>query len=131
VQPRAVITSDNPKVRAWAELVAEAAGHVAGEGLLVGPIALEIAFYLPRPQSLPRRVIHHVKKPDLDKLIRATNDALTGVLYRDDSQIIEIRAHKGYAEGITVPHAIITIEETDPPAAPRLARSLFSEASVQ
>lgn len=122
-QPRAVITSDNPRVRAWAELVAEAARTVAGEGLLLGALALEITFYLPRPPSLPRRVVHHLKKPDLDKLIRATNDALTGVLYRDDSQLVEIRASKRYAPGITVPHAVIAIEETDPP--PQSDHSLF------
>jgi Holliday junction resolvase RusA-like endonuclease len=126
-QPRAVITSDNPRTRAWADRVAEAAAAVAGEGLFLGPIALELTFYLPRPQSLPRRVVHHLKKPDLDKLIRATNDALTGVLYRDDAQIVEIRASKLYAAGLAAPHAIITIEETDPPAPRVPAHSLFTE----
>ena len=47
-------------------------------------------------------------KPDLDKLIRAVLDGLTGVAYADDCQVTIIQASKSYgsAEGVW-----ITIEQ--------------------
>ena len=35
-------------------------------------------------------------RPDLSKLIRATEDALTGIIYADDAQIVDIHAKKEY-----------------------------------
>src|SRR5688500_3222563 len=34
-------------------------------------VCLTVVFYLPRPQSLPKYVTRHTKKPDKDKLSRA------------------------------------------------------------
>lgn len=39
-----------------------------------------------------------VQKPDLDKLLRALNDGLTGVAFHDDSQVVNIAATKRRAE---------------------------------
>jgi Holliday junction resolvase RusA-like endonuclease len=36
------------------------------------------------------------KRPDLDKLVRAVLDALTGVCYLDDSQVTRIEAEKNF-----------------------------------
>mgnify|MGYP001582537017 CR=1 FL=1 len=38
-----------------------------------------------------------IVKPDLDKLVRATLDTLTGVLWDDDSRVVELVARKVYA----------------------------------
>jgi Holliday junction resolvase RusA-like endonuclease len=111
---RPIVTSDNPKIKGWQQLVAEQAQTVAAGGLFLGAVALAIDFYLPRPKTLPRRVVEHCKKPDLDKLVRSVNDALTGILYGDDAQVVAIRASKRYALGIDAPHAIITLEAFTP-----------------
>ncbi len=37
-------------------------------------------------------------KPDLDKLCRALLDGLTGVIYRDDSQVIYLNAMKRFGD---------------------------------
>jgi Holliday junction resolvase RusA-like endonuclease len=63
---------------------------------LEGAIELKLNFYFSRPKTLPKKVTHHVKKPDLDNLIKAVKDALKGLCYRDDSQIIQIIATKEY-----------------------------------
>lgn len=66
---------------------------------LTGPIRLDLTFVMPRPKShygtgrnagkLKNSAPDcHTQKPDLDKLVRAVGDALTGVAYLDDSQII-------------------------------------------
>lgn len=41
---------------------------------------------------------HMVQKPDLDKLLRALNDGLTGIAFHDDSQVVYIKATKRRAK---------------------------------
>jgi Holliday junction resolvase RusA-like endonuclease len=54
----------------------------------------------------------HLKAPDTSKLIRAVEDALTQVVYRDDSQVVELLALKHYAEVDDLPHVDIRVEAT-------------------
>lgn len=112
---RPVITNANPKSKGWQQLVAEQAQTVAKDGLFMGPVVLTVTFHLPRPQSLPKRVLHHTKKPDLDKLVRNTKDALKGVLYGDDAQVVDLHARKTYAAVAAAPCAHITLEEAVAP----------------
>lgn len=37
-------------------------------------------------------------RPDTTKLVRAIEDALTGILWRDDSQVVEHRLHKVFGD---------------------------------
>lgn len=114
VSPRAVLTSDNPKLRAWRLAITAAALMQRGRsGGCAGPVSVTCAFLLPRPASYPKRVIHAVKKPDLDKLARAVLDALTGVLFGDDSTVTELHATKGYVFEGCSPGVVITVSETD------------------
>jgi hypothetical protein len=39
-----------------------------------------------------KSVVHKTTKPDIDKLTRALHDALTGIAFEDDSQIIESKS---------------------------------------
>jgi Holliday junction resolvase RusA-like endonuclease len=98
-----VTTHDNPKTRNWQGRVASAAAdaaQAAGWPLVVaGAVSVEARFTLLRPLSVSlRRRPYHVVKPDLDKLLRAVGDALTGVLWRDDAQVVTWLAAKRYAE---------------------------------
>ena len=127
---RPVLTSTNPKVKGWQQLVAEQAQGVAADGLFTGPVALGVTFQLPRPQSLPKRVQHHTKKPDLDKLLRALKDALKGVLYQDDAQVVLVHAGKVYAAVGAAPCAIVTVADAvapDPVQLDFTTDSLFAE----
>ncbi len=113
---RAIVTSDNPKNKGWQQLVAEAAGRArdaVGAELLEGPVRLLVSFYLPRPQSLPKKVVHHLKKPDLDKLLRSVKDGLTRVAWKDDSQVVDVKAVKRYADKGTAPHASIIVQAVE------------------
>ena len=72
------------------------------------PIRLSVRFGMQRPKAHLRlrggryvvKVEHYYDRPavapDIDKLIRAIGDALTGVAYVDDSQIVDIVASKVY-----------------------------------
>lgn len=106
-----VVTSDNPKVKGWRQLVAQAASQALnGRGLhLEGPVRLCANFYLPRPKSLGAKPKSHLTRPDVDKLARAIGDALTGVVWRDDSQIVQFKVSKYYAGVGESPRADIAI----------------------
>jgi Holliday junction resolvase RusA-like endonuclease len=68
----------------------------AGAQILEGPLVLSMKFYLSRPKSLPKKVVDHVKRPDLDNLCKAVLDALNGLCFKDDSQIVAMRLSKTY-----------------------------------
>lgn len=93
-----VMTSTNKSLKGWESAVAAAARSRATGQLLCGPLSLKVTFYLSRPKSLPKKFIDHVRRPDLDKLIRGATDALTKVVWADDSQLVTITAHKKYVE---------------------------------
>lgn len=92
-----VVTGDNPKTKPWRASVAYCAMQARGKRpLYQGPVMLQASFYLPRPKSLPKKVVDAIKKPDLDKLVRGVCDALKGVVWEDDSQVTSIVAIKNY-----------------------------------
>lgn len=43
-------------------------------------------------------VFYHLKRPDVDNLLKLVCDALNGVAWKDDSDIASIFAVKGYSE---------------------------------
>ena len=85
-----------------------------------GPVRLTIHFYMPRPKghygtgrnagrmksSAPK---FHTKKPDSTKLLRSVEDALTGIVYADDSQVVELVVDKQYTN-IGRPGAAVKVE---------------------
>jgi len=73
-------------------------------------IALGLVFLLPRPKSLKKTIVWHTKKPDIDNLIKAVMDAAKGILWRDDSQVVRLRAAKQYT--VEQPGIEIIIEST-------------------
>jgi crossover junction endodeoxyribonuclease RusA len=96
---RPILTSDNPRLKDWRSVVAMTAGSVATGEMFTGPVSVSLVFHVPRPKSAPRSVVYPAKKPDLDKLVRACLDALTHVLWVDDSQVIDLLVKKRYAVG--------------------------------
>lgn len=65
---------------------------------LQGPLVVTLRFSMPRPKSLPKRVQHHTKRPDLDNCAKAVMDALNGLVYRDDSQVWWLDVSKCYSD---------------------------------
>lgn len=114
---RAYVIDANPKSRDWKSTVAQCASDAwNGEPLMTGAIHLAIVFCVARPRahygakgliklSAPDNPI---TRPDLTKLVRAIEDALTGVIWRDDSQVVSQTVMKIYDEFF---HTEITIAE--------------------
>lgn len=59
-----------------------------------GALRIDLCFYLRRGKTVKRE--HPSVKPDLDNLAKSVLDALNGVLYVDDAQIVELFVRKRY-----------------------------------
>jgi len=103
---RIFIRDDNPKTKPWKLQIAQVAGELMhGRTLFKGPLSLVATFHTPRPQShynksgvsrsAPR---YPTTRPDTTKLLRPVEDALQGVVYADDAQIVEQLVRKRYGE---------------------------------
>ena len=58
----------------------------------------------PPPANAPQVLIG-----DIEKLVRSTNDALNGILFDDDRQVVSLIATKRYCENDELSGAIITL----------------------
>ena len=81
-------------------------------------ITLSVVFIFARPKShfrangqlKPSAPAHCTGRiGDVSKLVRAVEDAMTGILYNDDAQIISLIAHRRFANDREQPCAIITV----------------------
>ena len=77
-------------------------------------LKIEARFAIPKSASkraaeeMRRGVCRPTKRPDVDNILKAIADALNGVAYHDDSQIVYVEARKQYAD---IPETIVTIWE--------------------
>lgn len=90
---------------------------------LEGPLILTAEFTLPRPKSHYRTgrnagllassaPPYPASVPDLSKLVRATEDAMTNAgVWLDDAQVTDIRTVKRYADDQRRPGAVITVAQ--------------------
>ncbi|MCK7676413.1 RusA family crossover junction endodeoxyribonuclease [Corynebacterium sp. CCM 9187] len=97
------------KVGPWRDAVALAA-RAAVCTPIDGPVRVRMAFRLPRTKAMRHKPAPPmVQKPDLDKLVRSTLDALTGIAFHDDSQVTEVSAMKRRADPDEETGALILI----------------------
>jgi len=88
------------------------------EPLLENQLKISIKFYFQIPKSVSKKKkqamlegkIMHDKRPDLDNCIKSITDALNGIAYKDDNQIVQIHACKFYSEE---PRTEVCIEELE------------------
>jgi crossover junction endodeoxyribonuclease RusA len=105
-----VVEAAGNKLKIWRKAIAVACHQLLSEehSLLLGPVRVEVDFFLPRPPSvkMSKRALPIVP-PDLDKLARGCLDGIgqglngkvgDGIIYGDDSQVVELMARKFYAD---------------------------------
>lgn len=117
-----LVESAGVRLRSWSGVVGEAA-MMAMDGREVfvrSPLWVELVFALKRPLSHSNKsglkknapTAPHVK-PDCDKLVRATLDPLSNVVFDDDSRIVQCHANKIYAQPGQPTGALIKIGEVE------------------
>lgn len=63
------------------------------------PVILVAEFVMRRPVATPKRSTPPaIRAPDLDKLVRSVGDALTGIAWIDDAQLVSTWAFKRIAD---------------------------------
>lgn len=116
---RGVMVESSKKVAPWRQDV-KAEAIKAMEAIeqrepLDGPLEVEMIFTVPKPASAPKtRLTYPDKKPDLSKLIRSTEDALTeAAVWRDDARVVRCHAAKVFPgedpDALRSPGAVIRV----------------------
>jgi Holliday junction resolvase RusA-like endonuclease len=116
VRGRAMAIS-NPKkhpITAFKMAVRAAAKKAHCGSLLSGALFLHVTFYMPRPQRMlfkrrPMVRCPHTCKPDLDNLVKAIKDCLSGLVWHDDAQVCYMSCAKLYVASGDSPGASVTI----------------------
>jgi crossover junction endodeoxyribonuclease RusA len=111
---RIIVTEDCRRSRPWRAVVQVAAHAAHAQAPLEGPLRLTITFTLPRPRGhygrrglRPSAPGYPTTRPDLTKLVRALEDACTGLLWKDDATIVEQMIAKVYGD---IPGAAVRVE---------------------
>ena len=107
---RGRVIEASKKLKPWRLAIAKAveAELPAEHNLILGPVKVEVEFYLPRPATIKQgKRAFPIVPPDVDKLARGLLDGLnqgedgkanTGRLWADDSIVVELIARKFYAD---------------------------------
>ncbi|WP_346207632.1 RusA family crossover junction endodeoxyribonuclease [Caldifermentibacillus hisashii] len=107
---------DPKKSRDYKNYIRLAASEHKPEKLLEGPLSMKVKIYRPSLKSFSKKKaemaekgeIRPVTKPDTDNYIKAIKDALKSVIWKDDSQVVELHASKYYSQN---PRIEIEIKE--------------------
>ena len=94
------------RMKAWAQAVKWAAMLQHRRPVLRGPVVLSIVVY--RAKGLPRAkqaradalagLVRPVTAPDSTNLQKCVEDALQGIVYANDSAVVDVRTQKWYGE---------------------------------
>lgn len=95
--------------------------QMQGRGPVNAPVRVEIDILVVPPQSWSGRrqqeaiaqAFRPTRKPDASNVLKSIEDGMNGIVYGDDSQIVELVARKSYAVG---PGVKVRVEQA--PGAP-------------
>lgn len=76
-----------------------------GGAPLEGPVEMQVCAFLPIPASFSKKKRQEIKdglvfptsRPDADNYAKLLMDALNGICYRDDSQVVTLSVYKRYS----------------------------------
>ena len=102
---RATGRAYTPETTANAEAWVKHCALQAGATPLEGALSLVLIIFVDIPESWPKKrreaalagTIRPTTKPDLDNIVKLLGDALNGICWVDDKQIVEMAAKRFYA----------------------------------
>lgn len=107
---KAITIPMSKRLPAWNEAVGRAAREAMRGRPMYDrntPVEVVIHFYMPRPKKPSRSW----PRCDVDKLLRATLDAMSGIVFADDDQVVDAHPHKWFAGMGSDPGATIHVKE--------------------
>jgi Holliday junction resolvase RusA-like endonuclease len=107
---------DPAKSRDFKKYVKLVSSENRPEKLIEGPVQLEVKIYKSTLKSFSKKKavqaekgeLRPLTKPDVDNYVKGVKDALKAVIWRDDSQVVDLHISKWYSE---VPRIEISITE--------------------
>lgn len=114
-------TAHDPlKSRNYKKLVSMYARRSKPPDLLMGPLTVQIDIFKTPPKSissvkkkqaaLQNETLRPTTKPDVDNYAKGVKDACNGILWRDDSQVVELFVRKFYSLN---PRVVVKVREID------------------
>jgi Holliday junction resolvase RusA-like endonuclease len=70
--------------------------HYGSKKPMEGPIEVRSIFYLSKPKTSKNE--YPIVRPDLDNFLKGALDSANGILFYDDSQVVNVFAGKRYSE---------------------------------
>jgi Holliday junction resolvase RusA-like endonuclease len=118
-QGNRVIMYDPPKSREYKQFVALIAKQHAPKIPYEGELDVHLKIYRPIPKSTSKKnrelknagIKRPIVKPDNSNYAKGIEDALNGIVYKDDSQIVDLRVSKFYSDD---PRVEVRIRELEP-----------------
>lgn len=105
---RSFVQSYTPKQTvSYEQTIADQARKVmAQHQIITAPVVLEVALLFSIPAGWPNwkrqaaleGFIAHTTKPDVDNVLKSVKDALNGICWLDDAQVVHVDAFKRYGE---------------------------------
>lgn len=108
---RVYTNAKTTNAEAW---VKQCAVEAVGSPCLEGPLSLAVAITVSIPASWSKRkqadaltgLLRPTGKPDADNTLKLLADALNGIVWRDDAQLVDVRVVKSYG---AVPGAVLLV----------------------
>ena len=105
---RNVVAYEKKEMKAWRAECSKLIKEVFdSEELIECPLKIDATFYIHPPkyisskkklkEKLEAEEIFCSKKPDIDNYLKALLDSMTGIVFKDDGQVVECRARKLYS----------------------------------
>lgn len=109
---------DPKKSREFKRYVKLVASQHAPEKLLEGSLKLEVKVYKPTLKSFSQKKkaaaergeLRPVTKPDIDNYVKSIKDACNQVIWKDDSQIVDLHVSKWYSERPRIEILVVPLE---------------------
>jgi Holliday junction resolvase RusA-like endonuclease len=109
---------DPAKSKDFKKYVKLVASEHRPDHLLDGPLKMEVKIYKSTLKSFSKKktqqaedgIIRPTTKPDVDNYVKGVKDALNSVIWKDDSQVVDLVISKWYSEQPRVEVTIIPLE---------------------
>lgn len=113
-----IVMYDPKESKEYKQYVALIAKQHAPKTLLEGALSVRIKIYREIPKSTTKKdralIFEGIKRPvtkaDTSNYVKGIEDALNGIIYKDDSQIVDLYASKFYSDN---PRVEIEVREID------------------
>jgi len=107
---------DPKKSKDFKQYVKLAASDHRPQSLLDGPLALEVKVFKSSLKSFSQKKkkaaevgeLRPLTKPDVDNFVKGIKDALKSIIWKDDSQVVDLHVSKWYSEN---PRVEVTVSE--------------------